>query len=102
LSARIASQNPDETLHIYDSKTALRDPAAVGTRTYGFSSLVRVVVIGRKPTYRKSVAIPAIAETKNTRTRSLKQSKISSSTGLPLRDTGGLLGGKIFWGFSVI
>ena len=45
-----------------------------------FSSLVGVVVIARKLTYGNSVAIPAIAETKNTR-------HIREDSWLPFLDT---------------
>jgi hypothetical protein len=48
--------------------TPLERPAARSGENLGhFSSLVGVVVIARKLTYGNLVAIPAIAETKNTR-----------------------------------
>jgi hypothetical protein len=50
-----------------DSKTAERSGGRSGENLGHFSSLVDVVVIARKLTYGNSVAIPAIAETKNMR-----------------------------------
>src|SRR6202035_5793712 len=62
------TQNPDETLHIRRLENGLERPCGRSGENLGhFSSLVGVVVIARKLTYGNSVAIPAIAKTKNMR-----------------------------------
>jgi hypothetical protein len=61
-------QDPDETLHIRQPENGLERLGGRSSENLGhFSSLVGVVVIARKLTYGNLVAIPAIAETKNTR-----------------------------------
>ena len=60
-------QNPEETLHIRRLENGLERPCGRSDENLGhFSSLVGVV-IARKLTYGNFVAIPAIAENKNTR-----------------------------------
>src|SRR3984893_4274740 len=59
---------PAETLHIRRLDNILERPCGrLGENLGHFSSLVGIVVIARKLTYGNSVAIPAIAKTKNMR-----------------------------------